>query len=149
MGILDDCKRSSPSPSLSRAGVKTDKVQWVRKKRNVHCDTRGRSKKIMAENRICITGLRRSKVPAVRAPLLSLFVVRSLDVYVFSFFSTRSRSEKWYSNDRARSRTRSSSSLTFAYLPFTRTLKPHCNVLLHSHERLGRLSSRVSPKWLR
>lgn len=51
---------------------------------------RGRSKKITAENRICITGLRRSKVLAVREPLLSLFAARSW--YGSPFFLTWSLS---------------------------------------------------------
>lgn len=53
--------------------------------KNLHHDTRGWNKKIMVENRICITGLRRSKVLAVRAPLSMLFVACSW--YVLSFSS--------------------------------------------------------------
>lgn len=91
---------------------------------------RGRSKKILGENRICITGLRRSKVPAVRTPLLSLFVLRS---WVRSpFFFACSPLGKWYSNDRAAI----FAAACFRF-PSVRTLKLRCNVLLHSHESLG------------
>lgn len=48
------------------------------------------------------------------------------------FLRSVSFSGKWYSNDRARS----SPLLAFVFLLFG-FLKPHCNVLLHSHERLG------------
>lgn len=105
----------------------------------------------MAENRICITGLRRSKVPTLRAPLSLLFVVRTTR-HVFPFFPLGASLGS--SNDRAFSH----AIVTFAlYLRFSsvRTLKPRCNVLLHSHEQPRRrrrrllLGSRILSKWLR
>lgn len=106
----------------------------------------------MAENRICITGLRRSKVPAVRAPLLSLFAALSLFPTVLCAFSpfflslSRSRRNGIVMIARASphdSRLRPPSPTYLpTYLPFTRTLKPHCNVLPRSHERLGECASR-------
>jgi len=69
----------------SKAAVKLRRCKNCSElEKNLHHDTRGRSKKIMAENRICITGLRHSKVPAVRAPLLSLFAACSWCVHPFS-----------------------------------------------------------------
>lgn len=99
----------------------------------------------MAENRICITGLRRSKVPAVRAqrafvepsPLLpesfssSPLGLSRRNGIVMIAFPHNPPFANLHSYLRLLSLSVSRNS----------TLKPHCNVLLHPHERFVRLGA--------